>query len=124
MYNKLLKEIKMKAHPHLIEYIRGYKDKPVGVMVAIKRPYNSLSGFINTNLVTIGISVCHKSDVWDKEIGRSKAFHRTDLLINRQRYQLPISHKREIYNFYERCIRYFKNDLIILPNIEWIVTSK
>ena len=105
----------------LIQRIRVENDygnnECVGYMVA--NPMDS-----NKDFVTIGISLCHRSDRHNKKQGRELAIMRTN------NYTIPYKIKstkyfyNDIYNcilnFLGRCSAFYKDKNVILPKIKFI----
>lgn len=91
-------------------------DITVGYMIA---------DVININYVAIGVSVCHSSDKFDREIGELLAYHRIytpykQYKIKNYNKQYGMRVQTQVQQFIERCSRYYKDKAIILPRIEYI----
>jgi len=75
----------------------------------------------NPDFVSIGISICHPTDKFDREVGELLAYQR----INKYDTNIVIKDKYRYYeiqfdHFLSRCRRYFKDKNVIVPKIFFI----
>ena len=92
----------------LVEYIRGNKNKKIGIMVS----------FIRDDKLVIGFSKCNKKDEFDKErglqIARERAIIWNKFYDSDKEYKIPKSCEDQFIKFVNRTLRYFKYS--VLPN--------
>lgn len=82
-------------------------------------------------IVSIGISVCHKTDEFDREKGETLAFERLLRPLETTRIReldcdCGCGHRRrdeysirnQLDNFIDRCFNYYKDRNVILPKIK------
>ena len=79
------------------------------------------------NCVSIGLSICHETDKFDKVKGRKMAEERV------QFYRVPYQLKNryncrmidetvwvQFIQFVDRCNRYYRNSMVILPKVRLV----
>ena len=115
----------------LKEYIYRYeacKNRKIFVGCLIATPLDSTVNTGEVSLVGIGLSQCHDIDKFNKEEATKIAFNRARRLTDT--YKI---HRKEIYTqqgwksisdiiqdfMWDRCFPYYKDKLIILPNIQF-----
>jgi hypothetical protein len=138
----------------LKQRLRLYNDRNeleiVGVMIADITPLSHVGIQINpegiiqfSEFVSIGISMCHKNDRYNKKYGENIAFERhynfRQTQVLKERWSVwnvdRVNKKFEAFRYYddrhdnikkqiewflERCQRYYKDKSIIMPRIRWI----
>lgn len=111
----------------LKEYIRDNYKRPYGCMVATSVYLNS-----NVEVINIGVSVCNIQDTnnWNNKVATEIAYFRastpshgvklaTYRLVNNGNLSFYHSTKNQVERFVQRCRAYYKDKLILAPNIEW-----
>lgn len=87
----------------IIQYIRR-GNKLIDCFYAVKTNKDD-------TLVSIGFSLCRKTDVFDKDLGLTIAH-------NRALYQRlsgpPVSIKEDLLEFVNRCVRYYKTKHVLI----------
>lgn len=116
----------------IFQYIKVnyFKDSKKGGIVQFKKYRGTLYALRHTtpdylpNIVTIGISMCHPNDTFNKYIGRELAMqeafkqysgnHYTKIDMSMNNYFMM----NAIRNFIDRCEKYFKNCLVVYPKLQ------
>lgn len=109
--------------PVIHEYIRDMNRRPYGCMIALPMTIG------DTKVISIGISICHELDIhkWDNRKAVSLAWKRANTYRDKA-YKIPCYHKDadgidinilgDLYMFVSRCKAYYKDYLVLYPNIQ------
>lgn len=84
------------------QFIRGRKNKKIGVMIAFKRT--------SPSIISAGYSLCHKSDEYDNKCGVTLAVNRA---LGLSDFKMPNSIAKQLKEFNKRAKKYFKTDTIL-----------
>lgn len=102
--------------------IKGKDNETIGYMVADvvgnSLPFN--------NFISIGISLCHKKDKFNKGIGEVIAIKRMCEYEKTYKFRDTNTPYRsnmgdQLNSFVFRCNRYYKDKCVILPKVEFVV---
>lgn len=83
----------------LITYIRGKKQNPKGVLVAVKKG--------NQGNFHIGYSMCRKDDTFNKTMGVKIALGRAETTNLETFTKTPYAIRKNLTDFVQRCERYY-----------------
>ena len=94
----------------IIQYIRR-GNKLIGCFYAVKS--NKDDAF-----VSIGFSLCRKTDVFDKDLGLTIAHNRA---LYQRLSEPPVSIKEDLLEFVNRCVRYYKTKNILICGLRFTI---
>lgn len=96
----------------IIQYIRR-GNKLIGCLYAVK--FNK-----DDALVSIGFSLCRKTDVFDKDLGLTIAHNRA---LYQRLSDFPVSIKGDLLEFVNRCARYYKAKNVLICGARFAIQS-